>query len=190
MSSVGRPTLPTAPHHPSSDPSSPPAQADLPPGDPDQVARLICLRRLEAAPRTRSELARTLAERGVPDDSAKRVLDRFEEVGLVDDPLFAQMWVQSRQSGRLLSRRALRHELSRKGVDAETVAEALVQVSDDDERAAAVALAQRKAASLSGLPMQVQVRRLAGMLARKGYSPGLSYEVVREVLADADLEGG
>lgn len=186
---MGRPTLPPSPHQPPTDTDSPSAQADLPPGDPDQVARLICLRRLELAPRTRAELAKTLAQRGVPDDSAQRVLDRFEEVGLVDDPLFAQMWVQSRQPGRLLSRRALRHELYRRGVGAEIIDEALEEVSDDDERVAALALARRKAASLSGLPTQVQVRRLAGALARKGYAPGLAHEVVREVLADADLEG-
>jgi regulatory protein len=163
---------------------------DLPPGDPDEVARLICLRRLEAAPRTRSELARTLAERGVPDESAQRVLDRFEEVGLVDDPLFAEMWVRSRQSGRGLSRRALRHELHRRGVDGDVVAEALEQVSDEDERAAALMLARRKAVALNGLPAQVRVRRLAGALARKGYPVGLCHEVIREVLSDQDADLG
>ena len=165
-------------------------QLDLPPGDPDQVARLILLRRLEAGPRTRAELARTLAERGVPEDSAERVLDRFEEVGLVDDPTFAALWVQSRQSGRLLSRRALRQELTRRGVDSQTITEALEQVSEEAERAAAVELARRKVAGMGGLPVPVQIRRLAGALARKGYSPGVCHSVVREVLAErvVDLE--
>ena len=94
----------------------PPGDLDDSPADPEQVARTILLRRLEAAPRTRAELATTLRERNVPDEVALRVLDRFEEVGLIDDRVFARMWVESRQRGRNLSGRALRSELRRKGV--------------------------------------------------------------------------
>jgi regulatory protein len=164
-------------------------QEGVPPGDPEQVARLILLRRLEAAPRTRAELAATLAQRGVPDDVAERVLDRFVEVGLIDDQLFADMWVQSRHAGRLLSRRALRQELMRRGIDPEDAASALSGVSDEQERAAAQALAQRKARSTKGLPQPVRLRRLAGALARRGYPPGLAHAVVREVLAAEGMDG-
>ena len=65
--------------------------------DPEQVARTILLRRLSVAPRTRRELADDLRKRGIPDDVSARVLDRFEEVGLVDDTEFARMWAVSRQ---------------------------------------------------------------------------------------------
>ena len=164
----------------------PPDVAPGPDADPAQVARTIVLRRLEAAPRTRGELARTLRERGVPDDVAGGVLDRFEEVGLVDDRMFARMWVESRHAGRGLSARALRAELLRKGVDPEIVSEAVAAVSDADEVAAATALARRKARSLQGLPTATQVRRLAGALARKGYGPGVASRVVREVLDGRD----
>jgi regulatory protein len=163
-----------------------PEDSDDPPADPEQVARTILLRRLEAAPRTRAELATTLRERNVPDDVAIRVLDRFEEVGLLDDRMFAQMWVESRQRGRSLSGRALRSELRRKGVPDPMIDEALEQVTPEDELSAAREVAARKARSLMGLPRPTQVRRLSGALARKGYGAALTAQVVREALDATD----
>jgi regulatory protein len=160
----------------------PPADLEGPQADPEQVARTILLRRLEAAPRTRAQLATTLRERGVPDDVAMRVLDRFEEVGLVDDALFARMWVESRQSGRGLSAAALRQELRRRGVADAHIDEALALVDPEDEWTAARAIVARRLAAVRGLPRQTQVRRLTGALARKGYGPGLAMSVVREAL--------
>lgn len=164
-----------------------PVQRD-PAADPEQVARLILLRQLEIRPRTRAQLASTLADRGVPDDAAVRVLDRFEEVGLIDDETFARLWVESRQAGRLLARRALREELRQRGVASETVDSAMQHVSDDQEREAARALVRLRARGMAGLPRPVQVRRLAGALARKGYPAGLSHAVIRDVLGDLALD--
>ena len=101
------------------------------------MARGICLRALTGAPKTRSQLAELLARRGVPEEAAEAVLDRFTEVGLIDDAAFARAWVSSRQAGRGLARRALQAELRAKGVDPEVAAEAVELVDDDDERAAA-----------------------------------------------------
>ncbi len=167
----------------------PPESLPDSPADPEQVARTILLRRLDAAPRTRSELATTLRERNVPDDVAQRVLDRCEEVGLIDDRLFARMWVESRQRARSLSGRALRSELRRKGIRDEWIDEALEQVGPEDERDAARAVAASKARSVVGLPRATQVRRLSGALARKGYGPGLTAQVVREALEAGEYEG-
>lgn len=160
----------------------PPADLDGPQADPEQVARTILLQRLEVAPRTRAQLATTLRERGVPDDVAGRVLDRFEEVGLVDDRTFARMWVQSRQASRGLAPRALRAELRSKGVPDDLASEALEEIDHEAQLAAARTVAARKARSVRGLPRQTQVRRLSGALARKGYGPGLAAQVVREAL--------
>ena len=161
-------------------PGSPADRA--PDADPESVARTIVLRRLTAAPRTRAQLADDLRRRDVPDEVAERVLDRFTEVGLVDDNAFASAWVQSRHRGRGLSRRALAHELRHKGVDDATVAEAVDEIDLDDEVAAATALVAGRLAATRGLPVETRVRRLAGMLARKGYSGGLSMRVVRDAL--------
>src|SRR5688500_6269481 len=154
-------------------------------GDPESVARGICLRALTGAPKTRSQLADLLATRGVPDEASDAVLDRFTEVGLIDDAAFARAWVSSRQAGRGLARRALSAELRAKGVDSEVAADAVLAVDDDDERAAARRLVDRKVVAMRRLDRATATRRLMGMLARKGYNGGLAAAVVREAL-DAD----
>ena len=157
--------------------------------DPEAVARRICLQQLERAPRTRAELRAVLARREVPDDVAERVLGRFAEVGLIDDVLFAQLWVSSRHRGRGLAGRALSQELRRKGVEDEDVSAAVEGLDAETELATARALVARKLASTRGLETQARVRRLAGMLARKGYPAGTAFRVVREALAEDGDDG-
>lgn len=154
-----------------------------PPSDPVEVARAICLRLLTMRPRTRAELADALARRGVPDDAAETVLGRLTEVGLVDDAAFAAAWVSSRHLGRGLARRALGHELRHRGVADETIAAAVEAVSADDELAAARELVARRLPRTAGLARDARTRRLGGLLARKGYPPGVCAQVVREALA-------
>ena len=156
--------------------------------DPEAVARQIALTRLAGAPRTRAELEQALAKRGVPADVAATVLDRFTEVGLVDDAAFARAWVQSRQAGRGLARRALAQELRWRGVEADTVAEALAEIEPAAEHAAATRLVARKLQATAKLDRVTRIRRLTGMLARKGYPAGLAIQVVSEALA-AETQG-
>lgn len=159
-------------------------QADA---DPEQVARAIVLRRLSAAPRTRAELADDLRRRDVPDDVAERVLDRFTEVGLVDDAEFARMWVSSRHRSRGLARGSLRQELRRKGVDDEDGAAALAQVDDEAEYARGCALVRSRLAATARLDDAARVRRLGGMLMRRGYPGGVAARIVRDVLGESAL---
>ena len=153
------------------------------PDDPVDAARQICLHQLEHAPRTRAELAAVLRRKGIPDDAADEVLGRFAEVGMIDDALFAQLWVASRHRGRGLAGRALSQELRRKGVADEQVAEAVAGLPPEQELATARALVDRRLRTTAGLPTDARVRRLAGMLARKGYPAGLAFRVVKEALA-------
>jgi regulatory protein len=134
-------------------------------------------------PRTRAELATALTKRGVPADAAETVLSRFTEVGLVDDRAFAAAWVDSRHAGRGLARRALAAELRRRGVDGDVVGEAVAVVDSDAEERAARQLVDRRLAASRRLDTDARLRRLVGMLARKGYPPGLALRVVREALA-------
>ena len=160
-----------------------PADPEVPDADPESVARKILLRRLTDRPRSRVELAEALAKRDVPAEIATRLLDRFEEVGLVDDEAFARTWVQTRMSNKGLSRRALTVELRRKGVDDEVIRTVLDEIDGDAEIEAARRLVRRKIGSTRGLDPPARIRRLAGMLGRKGYPPGLALRVVREELA-------
>jgi regulatory protein len=158
--------------------------------DPESVARTIILTRLTARARSRKELEDALAQRNVPPDTGARVLDRYQELGLVDDTAFAREWARTRQQSRGLSARALRHELRGKGVDAEQVAEAIDELGPDADRDAAQRLVRRKLRSVAALPAEVARRRLMGALARKGFDVGLAGAVVRDALGDADDSDG
>ncbi|WP_243059774.1 regulatory protein RecX [Nocardioides sp. SR21] len=157
----------------------------VPEADAEAVARKILLDQLTGQARSRKELSDKLAKKLVPDDVATRLLDRFEEVGLVDDEAFARSWVQSRQPGKGLARRALAQELRRKGIDDEVAREVLDEVDPADEEEAARALVRKKLRSLSRVDDVTATRRLVGMLARKGYGSGMSFAVVKDELARA-----
>lgn len=154
--------------------------------DPEAVARKILLDALTGQARSRQELADKLAGRGVPDELAGDLLDRFTEVGLIDDAAYARQWVESRHRSRGLAPRALAQELRRKGVGDDETKAALEQIDEADQRVAARALVDKKLRTMRGLDRQVATRRLAGLLARKGYSAGLAFSVVREALDGGD----
>lgn len=153
--------------------------------DPHDVARQIVLRQLAMAPRSRAQLEEKLARRDCPPEVAAAVLDRMTEVGLVDDEAYAQMLVRTQHAGRGLAKRALARELHTKGIDDDLAQAALASIPDAVERDRARELVDKKLRSMHGLGVTVQTRRLAGMLARKGYSPNITYAVIREAIADA-----
>jgi regulatory protein len=165
---------------PAPTPRDEPADPVVPDADPEAVGRKILLRRLTDRPRSRAELAEALSKRDVPGEVATRLLDRFEEVGLVDDEAFARSWVRTRIGNKGLARRALGVELRRKGVADDVVQTVLDEIDGDDEVETARLLVRRKLRSTRGLDPQVRIRRLAGMLGRKGYPPGVALRVVRD----------
>jgi regulatory protein len=124
----------------------------------------------------------------VPDHAAEEVLARFTDVGIIDDALFASMWVTSRHRGKGLAGRALSQELRRKGVDDDLVREAVGGLDPAQEEATARQLVRRKLNATRGLATDARIRRLAGMLARKGYSGGLAFRVVKEELEAEGVE--
>lgn len=166
------------------DPESDPTTRD---GEPDayDVARQIVLRQLALAPKSRKQLRDKLRQRNCPDDVAEAVLDRMGEVGLVDDEAYAGMLVRSQQASRGLARRALARELRTKGVDDETARATLETIDPTAEREQAERLVAKRLRTMHGLDATVQTRRLAGMLARKGYPADLAMAVIREAIADA-----
>ncbi|WP_204294936.1 regulatory protein RecX [Actinoplanes campanulatus] len=158
-----------------------------PPRSESEIAREICLRQLAVRPRTRAELAKALVRKEISEEVIAEVLDRYDEVGIIDDAAFARAWVSSRHHGRGLARRALANELRQRGVDAEVASEALEAVDDEAEAAAARALVDRKLRSATGAPEAV-FRRLVAMLARKGYPAGIAIRAVKDALAARDAE--
>lgn len=156
--------------------------------DPEALARTILLDQLTGRARSRHELADRLARRRVPEDVAVPLLDRFAEVGLVDDAAFARTWVAARQSTKGLARRALAAELRAKGVADDVARVALDEIDPDAEDAAARLLVRKKLRTLGDVDATTATRRLVAMLARRGYPPGVAYAVVRDELALGGVE--
>jgi len=161
-----------------------------PDADPEAVARMILLDELTGQARSRAELAAKLARKGVPEEVAQRMLTRFEVVGLIDDESFAKAWVQSRQPGKGLARRALAQELRRKGVDDPVVRDALDEIDPGEEVESARLLVRRRLHSVRRVDRITAIRRLTGVLARRGYPTGLAARVVREELEAAGRDVG
>ena len=175
------------------------APRTLPPGAPRPRTRTLLpgvprAQRTRRPPPGRSACACSPSSRGAGPSSWRRcggstsrpaaeaVLDRFTEAGLIDDPAFARAWVESRHHSRGLSRRALSAELHRRGLADEDVHNAIELVDDDREAATARRLIAGKVRATRGQPPMARVRKLMGVLARKGYGAALAYRVVREAL--------
>jgi regulatory protein len=150
--------------------------------DPEARARQICLRLLAAAPRTRAQLAQAMHRGGVPAEAAEAILARFT------DAAFARAWVESRHHSRGLSKRSLSAELRRHGVQNEEIRTAVDALDPEQEVATARQLVERKLASTRGRPPETRIRQAAGMLARKGYPPGLAFRLIREAMQQEGAE--
>jgi regulatory protein len=71
---------------------------------------------LRYRPRSVSEARTRLVSYGFCEEEIEKTLERALEEHLLDDVLFARLWVQDRLYAHPLSRRAIKQELSEKGV--------------------------------------------------------------------------
>lgn len=151
-----------------------------PSGGSLEQAKEACLRLLAVRARSRAELAQRLSAKGFAAEVIEQSLDRLAEVGLVDDAEFARQWVRQRHSFSGKGRQALAQELRRKGVAPEEATAALDDITADDEYERATELVRRKLRTLpADLDREKAIRRLVGMLARRGYGHSVAYTVVK-----------
>jgi regulatory protein len=151
---------------------------------PRGTARDRALNLLSFRDRSRRELEQRLLRAGFQPDDVLETLDGLERVGLVDDERFARAVVEQHAGRRLSGRRAIAAALFTSRVSREAATAALSDLDDPDaERERAEALARSRAGRLAGLPPDVAFRRLSGLLARRGYAPGVSREAARQALS-------
>lgn len=150
---------------------------------------------LDSRARSRQELWDRLVKAEFEPELVDEVLDSFQRNGLVDDLAFAREWVRQRFERRGKSAAMLDVELQRKGVGEADRMEALSVIEDEDERQVARDLAVKKARQVKTVPVDRQqrdkeLRRIVGVLARRGFNSGMSLEIAREALAErcAELE--
>lgn len=136
---------------------------------------------LAVSARSRHEIRDRLNRAGYDAVTIRTVDSRLIELGLVDDVVFAEDFVE-RAAAKGQAPAAIRAGLAAKGVDQSTVRQALADCSSpEDERIRAMELATRRVRSYGSLPRQVAQRRLMGFLAGKGYD----FDLIKQVCAEA-----
>lgn len=163
-------------------------EAPMTPERMTALAKNMVLRKLTRAPQTRQQLADYLQERGISDDIVTEVLGRMTDVGLINDVEYTAMFVRSKRASRGLAPRVLAQELRQRGVDADIIESELAGITPADDRELATSLVTRKLASTARFDRETRVRRLTSMLVRKGFNPGLAFDVVREALGTTDSD--
>jgi regulatory protein len=139
------------------------------------------------APRakSRAELSAHLQKRGVEIEIAESVLDELELQGLLNDLEFANIWAESRQRQKKLSRRVISTELRTKGVSQDIIDEVIEKIDEDLEYKTALALAEKKFRSCAQLPPEKIYSRISGALNRKGFSSSMTSRIIRELLSNS-----
>ncbi|WP_236862968.1 regulatory protein RecX [Brevibacterium daeguense] len=151
--------------------------------DPEyRKAKKRALNMLASRDHSSAELREKLLRREHPSEVVDRLVEKLQASKLLDDSAFAEAFVRSQRSSRGLSKSALRRELSKKGVPEEAVEPAVEAV--DDEFGVAYEVALKKARTSANLPRETRMRRILGMLSRRGFPPGVSMAAAQRALDD------
>lgn len=143
-----------------------------------------CMWHLGQSSKTRKQLQDKLIAKEIPSDIIEETLGRLVELKYVDDENYAGIFVQNKQSFNKMGKSAIRQELRKKGIDQETIDNALEEISEEDERSRAKELVKKKLPSTRRLDRQKRINRLVGMLSRKGYSAGIVFSIINECLEE------
>ena len=155
--------------------------------DAKRQVRHRALLLLDQRARSRHELQERLVSLDFDTRVIADVLDELEQSRLVNDHDFAMEWVRQRHELRGKSRSVLDQELQRKGISPEHRAAALEQVDDDAEYDCARELAAKKTRQITKPPadyaeQEKYLRRIVGVLARRGFASGMSFAIAKEAL--------
>lgn len=152
--------------------------------DPDdaEAALEAALRILGGAGHAASVLQRKLQHRGYSTRAAAEAVRKCRELGYVDDTALAVSLV-GRHARAGHGRARLIADMRRRGVSSAAAAEALGAIDEDEEVAAATAVAQRlyERELKKGDVDDCARRRIAAALQRRGYSSGVILRALRAV---------
>ena len=149
--------------------------AQLQSEDAREVGYQQALRLLSYRPRASAEVRRNLEKHAMPAEVIEFVWGLWPRAGVLDDCGFALGGVETRRVCRPRGRRALAVEMRQRGLDDESIQQALAEV---DEEALADQAASKQSRRLAGLDETAFKHKLSGFLARRGFG----YAVIRDTV--------
>ncbi len=137
------------------------------------------LRLLSLRSRTREEIKTALDKLSLEPSVRDGLVNELEEIGLINDVQFSREYVRVKSDVKRLGPHRLRHDLKKLGV-AKTIVDEVLNESFDSSSQEAMAreVALRRVGE--GPVDEKTVRRVAGLLQRKGYD----YEIVNRICYD------
>lgn len=136
------------------------------------------------APQAEGRLRTKLAARGWSDEVIDATLDSARRARLVDDASMSEALVaEAAAKGHGPVR--VRQDLRRRGFSQTTIDVAVAPLEQQDQGAAAFAVAQHKASTLTAVEAEAAYRRVVGYVARRGYPEALARKVAREAVFTA-----
>ncbi|WP_295854927.1 regulatory protein RecX [uncultured Microbacterium sp.] len=127
--------------------------------------------------------------RGVDDADdaiADELIDRFVDLGYLDDAAFAEQLAMSAVERKGEGRRAVAETLRKRGIPRDIAEAALAELPDDDAERA-LEFARSKVRGVDGAEYDAALRRLAGQLARRGYPSSVALTAARTALEEAGI---
>ncbi len=168
--------------------TAPVVARERPEGGGDETLRnraeLSLTKRLRTRQLSVAESRTVLAEQSLDAATIDAVLDRFEELGYLDDATLAEHLVYLGCERKGHGRHVVAQTLAKRGIPRDLADAALAALPDDDAERA-LEYARRKASGMARLDRETAVRRLAGQLARRGYPGSVALNAAKRALDEA-----
>ncbi len=144
----------------------------------------VALRYLGYQARTVREVERHLDERQYDEYQVQQVVERLQELNLVNDTAFAEDFVRTRLASKPVSRRHLREQMQKHELGKDETDAALAAVTDEIEQQNAVLVAKKYLEQLSEKEPAEQRERVLQRLAARGFD----YDVARRSIELAEAK--
>jgi regulatory protein len=149
----------------------------------EEDIRSFVLKKLERTAQPSGKVREALVAKGFAKEIFEPIIDRFIEVGLIDDYALAKSYVDHSLTRKGKSKTMIARELRDKGLTADAVNEAIATIDADRESDAANAIAEQKIRSLTRFDQAERSKKLAAFLSRKGYASNVVWAAVRHAEA-------
>lgn len=136
----------------------------------------LALNFLSYQPRTEKETRDKLTLKNAPPEIIDQIITSLKQNNFLNDTDYAAQWIRTRQNFRIKSQKAIKIELLKKGIDPQTIDQALSGELNEEEGSGindkdqALKLIQKRLPRYQHLPKQELYQKLGSYLARRGFN--------------------